>query len=90
MAFKPILDKYRADWPKLIGVEMEAGGVASAAFQAAERPGFLMVRGVSDLADERKGTPDVERWRAYACDVAASYAIALLESGPVLPVTPSR
>lgn len=42
-----------------------------------------MVRGVSDLADEHKGSADVEKWRSYACDAAASFAIALLKSGPV-------
>ena len=30
-----LMDEYREVWTKLIGVEMEAGGVASAAFQAA-------------------------------------------------------
>jgi len=85
IAFGNALSRYRKMWSKLIGVEMEAGGVAAATFQAAERPGFLMVRGVSDLADEKKGSPQVEKWRAYACEVAASYAIALLKSGPVLP-----
>jgi hypothetical protein len=40
---------------------------------------FFMVRGVSDLADRAKG----DDWRHYACDVAATYAVALLDSGPV-------
>lgn len=84
IAFGDTLEKYREVWPALLGVEMEAGGAASAIFQAAKQPGFLMIRGVSDFADQHKGTPDVERWREYACDVAASYAIALLKSGPVL------
>jgi nucleoside phosphorylase len=82
-AFKDVLDAYRQDWPKLIGVEMEAGGAASAAFQAPSSPGFFMVRGVSDLADEAKDTSSVQRWRSYACDVAAAYAISLLTSGPI-------
>lgn len=42
-----------------------------------------MVRGVSDLADARKGSARVEEWRPYACDVAASFAVALLKDGPV-------
>lgn len=83
IAFGEILVEYRKNWSKLIGVEMEAGGVATAAFQAAESPGFLMVRGVSDLADEEKNSAQVEKWRLYACDVAATYAIALLKSGPI-------
>lgn len=84
IAFNRILAKYRKNWPKLIGVEMEAGGVAAATFQAASRPGFFMVRSVSDLADEHKNSPDIEQWRLYACDVAAAYTIALLQSGPVI------
>jgi nucleoside phosphorylase len=83
IAFDKVLAKYRDTWPALIGVEMEAAGAATAAFQAAEQPGFFMIRGVSDFADQQKGTPDVDRWRAYACDVAAAYTIGLLRSGPV-------
>src|SRR5262249_24824614 len=42
----------RAHWPALIGVEMEAAGVAAANFQSPAPLPFFMVRGVSDLADE--------------------------------------
>lgn len=85
MASSQVLAQYTNGWPALIGIEMEAGGVAVASLQAPIQPGFFMIRGVSDLADESKGSELVERWRPYACDVAASYAIALLESGPVPP-----
>jgi nucleoside phosphorylase len=78
-----LFDDYRDMWAKLVGVEMEAGGAASAAFQAANNPGFFMVRGVSDLADAAKDSDAVDRWRAYACEVAAAYAIGLLRSGPI-------
>ncbi len=83
IAFGAALEQYRQHWAALIGVEMEGAGVAAAAFQAAEPPGFFMVRGVSDLADEDKGSTGVEPWRPYACDVAAAYTAALLKSGPV-------
>ncbi len=83
IAFGDILRQLCVAWPKLIGVEMEAGGVAVAASQAPDSPRFFMIRAVSDFADEEKGTPEVEAWRSYACDVAASYAIALLQSGPI-------
>ncbi|HEX8199649.1 MAG TPA: NACHT domain-containing protein, partial [Isosphaeraceae bacterium] len=82
-----VLHRYRGAWPKLIGIEMEAGGAAAAVFQSAHRPGFFMVRGVSDLADPAKDSASVGRWRTYACAVAASYAVALLRSGPV-PLDP--
>ena len=85
VARKKLIDRYRRDWPQLIGVEMEAGGVATAVYQAPSKPGFFMVRSVSDLADEKKDTSDVAKWREYACAVAAAYSIALLRSGPVPP-----
>jgi nucleoside phosphorylase len=79
VATEDVLESLRSDWPKLVGIEMEAGGLASAAFQSAQQPGFLMIRGVSDLADENKD----DTWRLYSCHAAAAYAIALLQSGPV-------
>jgi nucleoside phosphorylase len=75
--------RYRDDWPKMIGIEMESGGAANAAFQSAIRPGFFMIRGVSDLADPDKDSTSVGRWRQYACKAAAAYAVSLLRSGPV-------
>ncbi|HEX5865564.1 MAG TPA: tetratricopeptide repeat-containing protein [Casimicrobiaceae bacterium] len=85
-----LLDQYHEVWTKLIGCEMEAGGVASAAFEAASAPGFLMVRGVSDLADPDKDKAQIESWRAYACDVAAAYVEAFFKSGPVVPISPVK
>jgi len=76
--------QYREVWSQLIGVEMEAGGVASAVFSRVDPPGFFMVRGVSDLADKDKDAAQTKSWRTYACDVAASYAVALLAGGPVV------
>lgn len=71
-------------WPKLVGVEMEGGGVANAVAQAAaETPGFIMIRGVSDLADSRKDTPAVGKWRHHACAIAASFVIGFIRSVPV-------
>ena len=83
IAFGEVLARYSAMWPKLIGVEMEASGVAAAAFQSSEKPGFFMIRCVSDLADEEKGSPKVNKWRSYAYDAAASFAISILKNGPV-------
>jgi nucleoside phosphorylase len=83
------LKPYLSDWPKLIGVEMEVGGAAAAAWEAPSKPGVLMVRGVSDLADENKGSSRIEMWRPYACDVAAAYAVALLRSG-IVPLAQPR
>jgi len=83
IAFGDVLARYQNLWPKLIGVEMEAAGVATAVFQASENIGFFMVRCVSDLADENKGSVEAEKWRSYACNAAAAFTIELLKSGPV-------
>ena len=77
------LSRLRKDWPKLLAVEMEAGGVATVCFERPEHPGFFMVRGISDLADEEKNSSIVEKWRQYACDLAASFTIELLKKAPV-------
>ena len=76
-----VLNRYRNAWPKLIGIEMESGGAATAAFQSALRPGFFMVRGVSDLADLDKDSSSIGRWRKYAC------AWRLATSLPYSPAT---
>jgi hypothetical protein len=72
---------YKRDYPSLLGVEMEAGGVALAAWQAEIKPGVLMIRAVSDLADAHKGSHRTDQWRPYACDVAAAYAVSLVSGG---------
>jgi hypothetical protein len=58
---------------------MEATGVALANFQSPAALPLFMLRGVSDRADRAKS----DDWRRYACDVAATYAVALLDSGQV-------
>ncbi len=86
IACEEVLKQYKKGWPKLLGVEMEAGGAASAAFQMPHPPGFFMVRAVSDLADANKNSPRIAGWREYACGLAAAYTIALLQDGPVPPL----
>lgn len=88
IASPKLIATYRRDMPKLIGCEMEGGGVAAALLGDLHRPRFLMIRGVSDLADSEGNAATKRVWRAYARDVAAAYAIGLLRSGPVPAVTP--
>jgi 5'-methylthioadenosine/S-adenosylhomocysteine nucleosidase len=78
IAVADTLAKYRESWPKIIGVEMEAGGAAAAVYLSSSKIGFFMVRGVSDMADEAKSSENVQKWRGYACDIAASYLIGFL------------
>ena len=60
---------------------MEAGGVAAALHQTADRPEFLMIKGVSDFGRD-KHDPQVLPWRSYAAHAAAAFARALIEDGP--------
>lgn len=65
----------------LCQLEMESSGVALAADQ--NKAGFLVVKEVSDFADDQKD----DDWRRYAATAAARYALAVLagsaqESGP--------
>ncbi|WP_162908172.1 tetratricopeptide repeat protein [Allorhizocola rhizosphaerae] len=64
-------------WPTAVGVEMEGLGVAIAAHRGG--CGFLLVKGVSDFADARKD----DRWRRYAAEAAARFALAVLRRQPV-------
>ncbi|RYZ86158.1 MAG: hypothetical protein EOP06_15015, partial [Proteobacteria bacterium] len=67
-------------WPKLIGIEMEGYGVSAAVHEAGFSSGTLLIKGISDWADEHKN----DKWRYYACDAAASFAFELVKSGPFL------
>jgi Flp pilus assembly protein TadD/nucleoside phosphorylase len=76
-----IIATYSKSWPKLVGIEMEAGGVAAGLHQTPERPEFLMIKSVSDFGKD-KHDPQVKPWRNYACHAAAAFALALIKSGP--------
>jgi nucleoside phosphorylase len=71
---------------KVLAVEMEAAGVAAAAFDRADVRDFLVVRGVSDFADHRKSDFDAAKastnvapgaFRRYALLNAAEYFLRL-------------
>ncbi len=64
---------------KLIGIEMESYGTASAAANALTRPRFLAIRGISDFADEQKD----DSYREYASNVAAAFTVGFLRSALV-------
>jgi len=61
-------------WTQAVGLEMEGGGVAAAADAYGARPPILLIKGVSDRADRKKN----DKWRGYAAEAAATYAIQLL------------
>jgi nucleoside phosphorylase len=64
----------------LIAIEMEGSGAANAirAFGAGAG-GFLVIRGISDYADQEKN----DGWQEYAADGAAAFAIGLLATKPL-------
>lgn len=76
-----IIATYSKAWPKLIGIEMESGGVAAGIHQTADRPEFLLIKCVSDFGED-KHDAEVTPWRSYACHAAAAFAVALIRSGP--------
>lgn len=76
-----IIATYSKSWPKLIGIEMESGGVAAGLHQTPDRPEFLMIKSVSDFGRD-KHEPEVTPWRSYACHTAAALAVAIIKSGP--------
>jgi nucleoside phosphorylase len=76
-----VVTDYLDDWPKLIGIEMEAGGTAAGLHNTPDRPEFLMVKAVSDFGKD-KHDDAVKPWRPYACDVAAALVVAMLREGP--------
>jgi hypothetical protein len=57
-------------------LEMEGAGIADATWTLSAE--YLVVRGVSDYGDEKKG----DLWRTYACLAAVAYTRALIESMP--------
>jgi len=76
--------------PKGLGIEMESWGSIITSFRDINRPRFIAIRGVSDLADK----PNKKKWNKfhrYAADVATCYLKYFLEYGTLEPeilVTP--
>ncbi len=71
-----VFDQLRRDWPTAVGLEMEGLGVATAAHR--NGTGFLLVKGVSDFADNGKN----DLWRDYAAHAAARFVGAVLRRLP--------
>ncbi|MES0338102.1 MAG: hypothetical protein SFH39_17300 [Candidatus Magnetobacterium sp. LHC-1] len=63
-------------WNKLVAIEMESAGVCKAISQNFSKPGFIMIKGVSDKADSKKD----DKWQHYAAKAAWTYTISFLET----------
>jgi nucleoside phosphorylase len=91
---QPILRHFEENCPRIAAVEMESGGVAMKLYSALrdERvPGYLVIKGVSDIADDRReeseggdapktNQQERDEWRRYASHVSAVFARALISS----------
>lgn len=80
-----VIAAIQKQWAKLIGIEMEAGGVATAVYDNINKPDFLMIKAVSDHGKDKRN-PAVLPWREYAYVAAATFAVELMRSGPAAPV----
>jgi len=57
----------------VIAIEMEGSGIADATWTAGQR--YIVIRGICDYCDEKKGPI----WQGYAAVAAAAYARAVIE-----------
>ena len=73
------VDELKQLHPKLAAIEMESFGVALAAAQSEDKPGFIAFRGISDYADDKKN----DDWRKHAADNAAFFTFEVLRSGAI-------
>lgn len=73
-----LLEQYSLEESKLLGFEIESGGMLSTVFQSTKNPSFITISGVSDINGQAKVK---EKWKAYTVDVAASFAMELMASG---------
>jgi nucleoside phosphorylase len=62
---------------KLKAIEMEGSGIADATWEHGK--GYMIVRGISDYANDGKN----DKWRHYAAAAAAAFARELIETMPV-------
>jgi len=74
--------RLKTRWPKLIALEMEGEGVFAAVFDRPQIRHALLIRGICDMADERKS----DEWQEYAANAAAAFVVCFLKSGPVEPL----
>jgi nucleoside phosphorylase len=77
---------------KIKAVEMEARGLFQALYMDAKRTDGLMVRGISDYADEEKSELEKttkDAWRTFAAANAARFLRTFWRRGPMQPISPN-
>lgn len=76
-----IAEQWRQNARQAAGVEMELAGVCRAARYGTDgQTKVLAIRGLSDIVGYKRST----EWTLYACNSAAAFAAALIESGLIL------
>ena len=68
---------------KFLALEMEAAGVAQAAYGRANPVDTMVIRGISDFSDERKHDLDASQnriWRSYAMYNASNFLFEFIKS----------
>lgn len=76
---------------RISAVEMEARGLHQALYMEVERTDALMIRGISDYADENKAELEKttkDGWRAFCAANAARLLKTIWQRGPVPPLSP--
>jgi nucleoside phosphorylase len=77
--------------PKIKAVEMEARGLFQALYMNARRTDALMIRGISDYADDKKTELEKttkDAWRTFAAANAARFLRTFWRRGTVQPISP--
>lgn len=72
----------------IAAVEMEAVGLYHALYQNGGRQNALMIRGISDYADENMAAVS-RQWQLYASANAARFLCHFWQGGPVPPLSPT-
>jgi nucleoside phosphorylase/xanthosine utilization system XapX-like protein len=62
-------------WKRAAAIEMEGAGIAAALHQIKDAPPFIVIKGICDKADSKKG----DEWQQYAAEAAAAFAMSFVQ-----------
>jgi nucleoside phosphorylase len=63
-------------WKRAAAIEMEGAGIAAALHQMKNAPSFIVIKGICDKADSKKG----DDWQPYAAEAAAAFAMSFVQA----------
>jgi hypothetical protein len=76
-----VSEQWRKVARQIVAVEMEVAGVYHAARQLHREYPILMIRGISDIIGFKRDN----KWTEYACNTAAAFALAVVNTRPIEP-----